>query len=296
MSSRHASALLALSMVVTSAAAQQHHSHEHHSHDSHAEHGSSDHEMHGAHPAADTPTPSERAHVPPNPPSSELGPISTSRMIELMQMDDDAIHWLVALNQLEAFRIDGRTGAAWEANAWIGTDLHKLVLKSDGERVGGATQMRSEVSWDRIISRWWSVQAGLRHDYFEGPSRNWLALGVQGLAPYFVEVEATLYFGESGRTALRLDAHTDWLLTQRLILQPQLGLNAYGKDDRRNGIGSGISDLEFGLRLRYEIIREVAPYVGVQWERAFGETAEWQRAVGHEASEVVFVAGIKAWF
>lgn len=273
------------------------HRHEHHSYDahaaSHAQHGQGGH---GVHRDMHSATPSELAHIPPDPPRLELGHISKARMIELMQMDDNAVQWLLDLTQLEAFHADSDWGLGWEFDGWLGTDTNKLVLKSEGERIDGETQMRNEVLWDRIVSRWWSVQVGLRHDSGEGPSRTWAALGVEGLAPYFIELEATLYAGEHGRTAVRVAAHTDWLLTQRLILQPQFEVNAYGKDDRANALAAGVADFELGLRLRYEIVREFAPYLGMKWQRAFGKTADWRRAAGVDASEIAFVAGIKGWF
>lgn len=235
-------------------------------------------------------------HVPPDPPTLVLEHMTNERMIELMQMDDDASFWSVQFDEIETFRREGEQIIGWDAGVWLGTDYHKLRLKSAGKHRDGETRMRAELRWDRIVSPWWSLQAGVRHDALAGPSRTWAAFGVQGLAPYFVAVEAMLYVGEGGRTAARIEAQTDWLLTQRLILQPKLEIDAYGKDDRTNGIGSGVSSLELGLRLRYEIVREIAPYVGVQWERAFGATADLLSVAGGDPSEVVFVAGIKAWF
>lgn len=150
--------------------------------------------------------------------------------------------------------------------------------------------------WDRIVSRWWNLQAGVRHDFGEGPSRDWVAVGVQGLAPYFFDVEATAYLGDSGRTAARFSAEYDLLFTQRLVLQPQFEVNLYGKDDPANRIGSGLSNLELALRLRYEFRREFAPYVGLVWTRRFGNTADFARAAGEDASDVQFLAGLRVWF
>jgi len=255
--------------------------------------------QHGAHtnagPAGE-PTESERAHVPPDPPSLVLGEMSNERMIELMQMEDDAALGMIRIDELEAMRIDGENGVAWDVDAWYGGDYDKLWLKTKGERIAGATHARAELLWDRIVSPWWSLQAGVRHDVLEGPSRTWAALGLQGLAPHFFDIEAALYVGEQGRTAARFSAERDLLITQRLVLQPQLEINAYGKEDRENAIGAGIADLSLGLRLRYEIIREIAPYVGVQWQRKLGDTADLARAAGTDDSDVFFVAGVRAWF
>jgi copper resistance protein B len=150
--------------------------------------------------------------------------------------------------------------------------------------------------WDRIFSRWWSWQAGVRHDFGNGPSRNWLALGVQGLAPYWFDIEATAYVGDAGRTAARLQAEYELLFTQRLILQPEFELNAYGKDDPERQIGAGLSDLQLALRLRCEIRREFAPYVGIVWQRSLGKTADLVRAAGEDPSVLQMVAGVRFWF
>lgn len=223
--------------------------------------------------------------------------MSYREMVELMGMDDTARFHKVVVDELDWRDSDGTSVIGWDAHAWYGSDYDKLWFKTEGERADGTTEeARAELLWDRIFSRWWSVQAGLRHDFGEGPSRNWLAVGVQGLAPYFFEVEATAYFGEGGRTAARFSAEYDLLLTQRLILQPELEFNLYGKSDPERGIGSGFSDAQLALRLRYEIRREIAPYLGVAWVRHFGNTADMLRLAGHDDSEIEFLAGIRFWF
>src|SRR5699024_7834914 len=124
----------------------------------------------------------------------------------------------------------------------------------------------------------------------------WATFGIQGLAPYWFEVQATAYAGPSGRTAARLGVSYELLFTQRLILEPELEANLYGKDDPARGIGSGLSDLEFGLRLRYEIRRRFAPYVGIAWTRRFGASADYARADGKPATDREWVAGLRLWF
>jgi len=141
------------------------------------------------------------------------------------------------------------------------------------------------------LGEWW-----MRHDGGLGPSRDWLALGVAGLAPGFVELETSLYYGEGGRSALRLATQRDLMLTQRMILQPQLELAAYGRDDPQKQIGAGLANLAAGLRLRYEWRREFAPYVGVRWVNHFGDTAELRRAAGEKTDEWQWLAGVRAWF
>ena len=122
---------------------------------------------------------------------------------------------------------------------------------------------------------WWP---GLRHDLEPETPRSYAALGVQGLAPWWVHVEATAYLGEQGRVAATLEADTDWLLTNRLILSPRIEAEAYGQDDERNRIGNGLSEITAGLRLRYEIRREFAPYIGLEWTGKLGDTADFARA------------------
>ena len=269
----------------------------------HSHHGqeaprASEHDQHAQHrPAAsDEPTESERAHIPPDPPQHIMGDMSPEHMAELMQMEDNAPFGMVLLDQLEWRAINGADAQVWELDAWYGNDYNKLWFESEGERVDGEEEGRVELMWDRIISPWWSFQTGVRHDFGEGPSRTWADFGIQGLAPYFFEIDAALYVGEQGRTAARFSGEYDLLITQRLILQPELEMQLYGKNDPDNGIGSGLSNVEVGLRLRYEIRREFAPYIGLHWERKFGRTADLARGEGEDASDLQFVAGLRAWF
>jgi copper resistance protein B len=184
----------------------------------------------------------------------------------------------------------------WDAQLYYGGDIHKLWLKSEGERDDSHTeQAEVQALYSRAISPFFDAQIGLRHDLQPHPTRDWLTIGLQGLAPYFFETEATLFVGDEGRSALRLKAEYDLLFTQRLILSPQIELNACGKDDPEPGLGSGVSDLEFGLRLRYEIRREFAPYIGVVWSHQFGDTADYTRANGGDTQDVQWVAGVKFW-
>ena len=259
------------------------------------------HEM----PMPDAPAPdsksvdstSEAEHVAPEPPQHAMGPMPYRVMAAMMQMDDRERYAKVLIDQLEWRDSSEGSASAWDAEAWYGSDYNKLRLRTEGDRVQGRTEdARAEVLWDRIIARWWSVQAGARYDFGEGPSRTWAAVGVQGLAPYWFEIEATLYAGEEGRTAARLKAEYELLLTQRLILQPEAEVNLYGKADRERGLGSGLSDLEAALRLRYEIRREFAPYVGLVWSRSFGDTADQARANGADANDLQIVAGFRIWF
>jgi copper resistance protein B len=146
------------------------------------------------------------------------------------------------------------------------------------------------------MTAYWNTQLGLRHDSGIGPARNWLAFGVEGLAPYWFDLEATAYVGAENRTALRLAASHDILLTQKLILKPQIEVNFYGKNDAERNIGSGLSEITSGLRLRYEIRRQLAPYIGLEWNNKFGNSADYARLAGEKSNENRLVAGVQFWF
>ncbi|MGY1529817.1 copper resistance protein B [Luteimonas sp. A649] len=200
-------------------------------------------------------------------------------------------------NRLEAWDTDPGSGQAWEAEGWIGSDIHRLWLRSEGERSASRTEAANvELLYGRAVSPWWDVVAGLRHDFAPGRSQDWGAIGVQGLAPWMVEVAVTGYVGASGRTMLGIEVERELLLTNRLILQPVLEATLHGKDDLARGVGSGLSTVEAGLRLRYEISRRFAPYVGVVHERAFGDTAALQRASGQSGRDTHVVIGARIWF
>ena len=211
---------------------------------------------------------------------------------------DKAVHAYWLLDQLETWDADeAGTAVGWEALAWIGTDLDRIWLRSGGEHVGGDLEHAElEVMYGRAVAPWWDLLAGVRHDFGHGPSQTFAAIGVVGLAPYKFEVEATAYIGQSGQTAARLEAEYETLLTNRLILQWLAEAEFHGKDDPSRGIGSGLGTLEAGLRLRYEIRREFAPYVGVAWERAYGRTADFREAGSEDVEDTRVVAGVRIWF
>jgi copper resistance protein B len=210
---------------------------------------------------------------------------------------DDTLQSFVLFNRLEGSDADEGTTLEWEGQAWIGTDLNKLWLRSGGERVGSHTEAADlEVLYGRAFARWWDVVAGVRHDFKPGASQDFAAIGVIGVAPYKYEVEATAYIGQSGQTAARLEAEYETLLTNRLILQPLVELNFYGQNDERRGIGSGLSTAEAGLRLRYEFTRQFAPYIGVVREWSFGRTADFRHDSGDDTNDTRFVAGVRIWF
>jgi len=202
------------------------------------------------------------------------------------------------MDRFESVHTSGNTSTIYDLQAWYGRDYDRLVLKAEGDVNSGTLEESStELLWSHAIATFWNTQLGARFDSSDGgPDRSWLALGVQGLAPYWFELDVTAYVGESGRSALTLDAEYEILFTQKLVLQPRIEVNYYGKEDLQLGIGSGLSDVTSGLRLRYEFRREFAPYIGVEWASLYGDSADMARAAGLNRSETRAVAGLRFWF
>jgi copper resistance protein B len=212
-------------------------------------------------------------------------------------MNDDAPFGKLLLDRFEYGHGPEGNGVTLDAQAYAGGDENKLWLKLDGTRTDGRLRTaRAEALWDHAWTAFWDTQIGVRHDTGEGPGRTWAALGVQGLAPYWFDVEATLYAGSGGRSAARLEVSYELLLTQKLILKPDIEVNAYGKNDVDRLIGAGLSNIEAGLRLRYEFRRQFAPYIGIDWNRRIGDTADIVRAHGEAALDREIVAGVRVWF
>lgn len=209
---------------------------------------------------------------------------------------DEEAHLRVLIDRLEAVHGRQGHGQALEAYGWYGGDLDKLWLKVDGERSNGEPgSTRAEALWDHVFAQQWSLQGGMRRDFGEGPGRTWAALGLRALSPQWCELQLTAYFGEGGRTALRLEAEDALRIHQRLLLQPDVKVEIFGQNDLQRGVGAGLSEIEIGLRLRYAFSRTVSPYVGVVWTRKFGNTARDAREDGAmQKSEAV--VGIRLRF
>jgi len=200
-------------------------------------------------------------------------------------------------NQLEGRWNGSNTEFRWEGQAWAGTDYDKLWIKSEGTVSKGAVDDgQDQFLYSRAVTTYFDLQGGLRSDIDSRPTRNWAAFGIQGLAPYFFDLELTGFVSGEGHLAAKLEASYDVLLTQRLILQPQLELNIYSKSDPVRLVGFGSSDIDTGLRLRYEIDRKFAPYIGVVYEGKFGQTANFARQAGESTGDFRFVLGIRTWF
>ena len=210
---------------------------------------------------------------------------------------DDPILAKVMINQLEVRSTDGPDPRVLEAQAWIGQDLNKLWLKADVEYVDGSTEEAEiQALYSRAIAPYWDFQVGWRHDSRPKPNRDWLAIGFEGLAPYWFEIDAAAFIGESGQVGARLEAEYELMFTQRWVLSPELKVNLHTKNDEATGTGSGLSDTELGLRLRYEITRQFAPYIGFEREWSYGETADLRALTSHGRTDNRWVVGLRLWF
>jgi copper resistance protein B len=252
------------------------------------------------------------AQQPPPPPPSDTPPQEPLSPIPVLTDEDRAaafpdpgghaahdrkIFSYVLFDQLEWQGGDGTRALIWDNKGWIGGDVNRLWFRTEGESGWSRVhEAQAHLFYGRAFSRWWDFVAGVRQDVRPGPAQTWAAVGVQGLAPYFFEVEATAYVGASGRTQARLEAEYEMLITNRLILQPRGEVNLVGKSDPQRGVGSGLSTAEAGLRMRYEFRREFAPYVGIAWNQKFGRTADFSRANSEETRSTRLTLGIRLWF
>jgi Uncharacterized protein involved in copper resistance len=263
------------------------------------QHDEAAHAMHGGMQGMPGMTmgPMQGGHAPPDARSPDYSDGVGYGDMTGMERHDAKPLGMLLIDRLEAFHGRDANGQSWEAQCWYGSDSNKLWVRTEGERSGGRLEDGDvEAFWSHAVATYWNSQLGVRQDFGEGPKRTWAAFGVQGLAPYWFELEATGYIGANGRTAARLRADYELLFTQRLILQPEAEVNLYGKDDPQRRIGSGVSDVQFGLRLRYEFHRQFAPYIGVNWIRRVGTTADYARQYRQPVLDRQIVAGVRIWF
>ena len=210
-------------------------------------------------------------------------------------VDNEHIFYHALLDEFEG-RFGKDSSFRWEGEAWAGTDLSRVYLRTEGEVTNGNVEDgQQELLYARPISTYFNLQGGLRYDLDSRPGRGWAAFGIEGLAPQFFHVSATGYANDEGHLAAKLEGSYDLLLTQTLILQPQAELNFYSKDDPVRRIGSGLSDIDLGLRLRYEISRKFAPYIGLTYENKFGGSADFASAARERPSALRFTAGVRIW-
>lgn len=236
-------------------------------------------------------------------PAASVPPLSDAdRAAAFPDLPPHAMHqggsnFLFLTDQLEWQDADEGSALAWDISGWYGGDIDRLAFRSEGERTDGHTEEAElQLLWSHAVGPWWETVAGVRQDFEPGSPQTWAAFGVQGMPLFGLETEATAFLGEGGQSALRLEAEYDILLTQHWVLQPTAELNLHGRNDEARGVGSGLSDAGFGLRLRYEINRQFAPYIGVTWNRAYGNTADLLRDEDGDASDTRLVAGIRFWF
>lgn len=217
------------------------------------------------------------------------------------QVHDTKIYTFVLIDQLE-FRSGAADPIQWDAEGWIGGDYDKFWFKTEGEQptIGGEGEAEVQALYSRLFSAFWDVQIGVRLDGVYGGEvdrlRGLLAAGVEGLAPYWFDIEAALFVSHAGDVSFRGTSTYDLFVGQRLIFQPRAELNVAVQQVPEFGVGSGLNDFELGWRLRYEVRREFAPYVGVSWTRRLGEAADFARAEGLAASDLSLVGGLRMWF
>ena len=210
---------------------------------------------------------------------------------------DQGIYAHAIFNQLEGRWNGSNPEFRWAGQGWAGTDYDKLWIKSEGTLSKGAVgDGQQQFLYSRAVTTYFDLQGGLRSDIDSRPTRNWAAFGIQGLAPYFFDLEVTGFVSGEGHLAAKLEASYDLLLTQRLILQPQIELNLYSKSDPVRLVGAGFSDIDTGLRLRYEFSRNFAPYIGVVYEGQFGQTASYAKRAGESTGDFRFAFGVRIWF
>jgi len=213
------------------------------------------------------------------------------------RMFEDPFNHSLRIDELESQQTDGDDVLAWKAHAWLGRSFDKLAIRTEGEQRGDATDHAElQLLWSHTIARWWDLVAGARFDVQPTPTRTWAAVGVAGIAPYRFDIEATAFVADGGDSAARVEATYELLITQRWILEPRLELEWYGQDEAALGLASGLARSEGGLRLRYEVSREVAPYVGVVQERRIGGSADLVRASGGDSTDTRLVAGLRLRF
>ncbi|WP_341581975.1 copper resistance protein B [Marinobacter metalliresistant] len=215
---------------------------------------------------------------------------------------DEIVFNKVIFDQLEFRNNDGADTLRWDMQGWRGTDYKKLWFKFEGddEVSANAGELELQALYSRSVTSFWDFQIGGRFDraYNSDVSSNRFlgVIGFQGLAPYWFELEPALFLSEDGDVSARITATYDLLFSQRLILQPRFEANVAGSEVREFGVGSGLNDIQLGFRLRYEFRREVAPYIGVSWQRQFGNTADLTRADGGDVDNLALVAGFRVWF
>ncbi len=249
-------------------------------------------------PTSETPPPPAAGSGPPRAADAIWGAdaMAASRD-ELRRHHGDFSNFWLGVDRAELHLGDGEAAYAWDGDAFYGTPTRRLWLKSEGEGRFGDAAEHAEVQalYSRAISPFFDVQMGVRQD-FAGPDTSYAVIGVQGLAPYMFDVDAAIFLSHRGDVTARVEAEVDQRITQRIILQPRLEATFAAQDVPQLGIGAGVGQVSVGLRLRYEIAREFAPYVGFEQSWRIGQSADFARAAGESTHETALRFGVKFWF
>lgn len=259
---------------------------------------------HSAHAAPTSTVSDEPGGAPPPPVPSDFPAerffapdrMATARaaMVQEMKFNTFALQ----VDQLEFRTGGGGDGFGWEGQAWYGGDIDRIVLASEGEGTFGERAERIELNayWRHALDPWFNLQLGMRQDFRPDPQRTYALVGIEGLAPYWFELDGQLLVSNKGDVHARGKAGYTQRITQSLVVEPEAEVDFAFQDVPALNVGAGFARLELGARLRYERNRSLAPYVGVNWERKLGATADLARAAGEGASGVSAVFGVRAMF
>lgn len=252
-------------------------------------------------PAADSEIGNAPAPAPPTDHAADavFDPAIMAESREALRKENGAIQSHMILIDLAEYQArKGRDGYRWEGEAWFGGDINRLLLKAEGESNVGEKVGDAELQalYSRAITPFWNAHVGVRYDIAPNPSRTYAVIGVEGITPYWFHLTGQMFLSDKGDVRARLEGSYDERITQKLILQPRAEINLAAQDMRAIGVGSGLSTLEVGARLRYEFKKEFAPYIGVEWSKKSGDTARYARLAGEDPNVVNFVAGIRFWF
>ncbi|WP_022940008.1 copper resistance protein B [Psychromonas hadalis] len=216
-----------------------------------------------------------------------------------LKLADELLFWGLKADRIEYVN-SGDQDYRWiyDTQFWIGSDYNKLLLNAEGEfdKDGKLEESSSEVLWSYALSTFWNTQLGVNYTTSDAPSQTWLGAGISGLAPYWFEIDMMAYVTKGGQSAYQLEVEYELLLTQQLILQPRIELAAFSKNDDQQGQGKGLSEMIAGLRLRYEISRQIAPYIGVEWQSTLGNSADMRQQSGENKQQTNWIAGLSFWF
>jgi copper resistance protein B len=267
-----------------------------------------DADAHGTHhPGSAESAAESTAEAGPAPPAAFSGPTHAADAVfdlremaaarEQLRLEHGAAsHNLILADRLEARFGDGHETYLWDVQGWYGGDVNKLWLKGEGNFGEGPDGAEFEALYSRAIAPFFDIQAGVRQDLRSGPDRTHLVLGIQGLIPYALELDAAAFLSNEGDLTGRVEAEVDLQISQRMLLQPRIELNLAAQEIPELGVGSGLGSVETGIRLRYEFRREFAPYLGIGWQRKLGGTFEFARAAGEDSNAWQLVAGVRSWF